>query len=108
MKTRPILALVALTLLAGCTDRDWAGTMSFIGADENAPPPAARPVARAAPAMMAAAPIQSVQAAQPNVFCESVAKQDSESSGFDAATQNRVFARSYQQCVGLFGNTPPH
>jgi hypothetical protein len=104
---RPTTALLLLGLLAGCTDREWSGTMSFIGLEKTPPPARAvarpvQPVARAAPA-----PIQSVQAAQPNAFCESVAKQDSESNGFDAATQNRVFVRSYQQCVGIFGNVPP-
>jgi hypothetical protein len=106
MRLRPVLAFSLLILLAGCTDKEWSGTMSFIGLDETPPP--ARTVARPVQPVARAAPVQSVQAAQPDPFCQSVAKQDSESNGFDAATQNRVFVRSYQQCVGMFGNAAPH
>ena len=109
MKPRLALALAATFALSGCTDANWSHTMSFIGFDEG-PQPAAvkRPVARAAarPAPQAAPP-QTAQAMAVNPFCASVAKQDSESSGFDAATQQGVFVRSYQQCVTVFGNATP-
>ena len=67
--------------------------------------PAPRPVAQAAPAP--AAPARTVAAAGTNPFCASVAKQDSERNDFDAATQQGVFVRSYQQCVTIFGNATP-
>jgi hypothetical protein len=72
--------------------------MSFGGsphseAAASAPRPAQ--IAQAAPAPAQAAP---------DPFCLGVAKQDATTNGFDQATQGRVAIRSYQQCVGIFGN----
>ncbi len=60
---------------------------------------------QAAVAMPAPAPVPQPQAAAaPDTsFCQAVAKQDAAGDGFDAATQSRVFQRSFQQCVALFG-----
>lgn len=110
MKLRLALALAATFALSGCTDADWSHTMSFIGFDEGAQPaPVRRPVARATAtrAPQTAQPPQTARAMAVNPFCASVAKQDSESSGFDATTQQSVFVRSYQQCVAVFGNATP-
>jgi hypothetical protein len=109
MKLRLALALAATFALSGCTDADWSHTMNFIGIDEGAQPatvkrPVARATARPAPQT---APPQTAQATAVNPFCASVAKQDSEGSDFDAATQQGVFVRSYQQCVAIFGNAKP-
>ncbi|HWU54241.1 MAG TPA: hypothetical protein VN175_01985, partial [Rhizomicrobium sp.] len=35
-------------------------------------------------------------------FCRAVATQDATANGFDPATQQRVFARSYGQCVAIY------
>ncbi len=106
MNLRLIAALAAAISLSACTDTDWSHTMSFVGFDD-APQaePAPRPVAQAAPAPVA--PARTVAAGGANPFCASVAKQDSERNDFDAATQQGVFVRSYQQCVTIFGNTTP-
>jgi hypothetical protein len=87
-------------LLAGCTDADWDRAMNYGGAAEQDEAPARppRPVAVAAPATVAAAP-----AAPSNAdFCRSVATQDATGNGFDQATQQRVFAQSYSQCVAIY------
>jgi hypothetical protein len=84
--------------LAGCTDADWDQTMSAAGFREQRvadipPPPAAQPVAMAAP--------------PDSGFCEAVAKKDATADGFDAATQNRVYQQSFRQCAALFGPANP-
>ena len=115
MKLFPAAALAATLLLSACTDADWAHTMNFIGVPDTTqrPTPPPRPMARTMPAPVAAnsgAATQTAQAAPaagPSPFCASVAKQDSERNAFDAATQQSVFVRSYQQCVTIFGNTAP-
>jgi hypothetical protein len=38
----------------------------------------------------------------PDPFCVSVARQDSGADTFDAATQQRMALRSYQQCVAMY------
>ena len=35
-------------------------------------------------------------------FCRAVANQDATGNDFDPATQQRVFARSYSQCVAIY------
>jgi hypothetical protein len=106
MKLRLITALAAALALSACTDADWSHTMNFVGIDDTSQAaPAPRPVAQAKP--VPAAPAQTAQAGGVNPFCASVAKQDSERNAFDAATQQGVFVRSYQQCVVVFGNVTP-
>ena len=115
LKIRLALALAAASVLSACTDADWSRNMSFIGLDDtatNAAQPAAadqaapkaqsvrRPVAQAAQPI---APAQTAQAGV-NPFCAAVARQDADGHGFDAATQQGMFVRSYQQCVTVFGN----
>ena len=113
MKIRLALALAAAAVLSACTDADWSHSMSFIGlndsADTAAPEAEAapQPVAQAAPQAMAQATAQvPAQAAQGggNPFCAAVARQDAEGHGFDAATQQGIFTRSFRQCVTVFGN----
>ena len=106
MKLRLVAVLAAAVSLSACTDADWSHTMSFIGVDDTTQP-APRPVARRAMPAATAAPAQTAQVAGANPFCASVAKQDSERNVFDAATQQGVFVRSYQQCVTIFGNVAP-
>ena len=112
LKIRLALALAAASVLSACTDADWSRNMSFVGLDDSAgktaepaaevapPQPAAqaalRPVAQAAPAQTAQAGV--------NPFCAAVARQDADGHGFDAATQQGMFVRNYQQCVTVFGN----
>lgn len=108
MKLPIIAALAASFALSACSDTDWSHTMSFIGYGDDAQPapmPASNPVARAMPVQ--STPAQTAQAAGTNPFCASVARQDSEAGVFDAATQQGVFVRSYQQCVMIFGNATP-
>lgn len=115
MKLHLVLALAAASLLSACTDADWSHGMSFVGLDDTpdiaaqpvaAPRPVAqtarRPVAQVAAAQ--AAPAQAAQASGVNPFCAAVARQDADGHGFDAATQQGMFVRSYQQCVTVFGN----
>jgi hypothetical protein len=96
-KTLPLLFCL---LLAGCTDTDWDNALNYTGLrgsaeqPEDAPP---TPVAAAA----AASPAEAAAAPQGTDFCRSVAMQDASGSGFDQPTQQRVFARSYAQCMTL-------
>lgn len=101
----PILALAACLIAAGCTDADWNHLLNFTGtADQEAAPQegAAQPQAAAATAAVepatAGAPAEPANAD----FCRSVAAQDATRNGFDQATQQKVFARSYQQCVAIY------
>jgi hypothetical protein len=93
--------LILCLLLAGCTDADWDRAMNYGGVAEQDEAPAKPPrsVAAAAPATVAAAP-----AAEPSNadFCRSVATRDATDNGFDQATQARVFAQSYAQCVAIY------
>ena len=100
MKIRLALALAASFALSACSDADWSRSMSFMGSDdtENAEP-APPVVAQAAPAP--------AQTGGGNAFCAAVARQDSERNAFDAATQQGIFTRSFQQCVTIFGNASP-
>ena len=92
---RVSVLLLLLPLLAGCTDADWDHLTSFGHADRDD---------AAAPATVAAAaPAPAPGPAAPNAFCLDAARQDATSYGFDTATQTKVAARSYQQCVTIFG-----
>jgi len=101
MKKR--LALTFCLLLAGCTDADWDHVMNYTGleqADATDVTPvttAPRPVAPAA--TVAAAPAAETGNTD---FCRSVAAQDASGNGFDQPTQQRVFARSYAQCMAIY------
>jgi hypothetical protein len=107
MKIRLALALAASFALTACSDSDWSRGMSFVGLDDNeaAAPVAAAPAPVAAP--MPAQTAQAAPAAGNNAFCAAVARQDSERNPFDAATQQGVFTRSFQQCMTIFGNAAP-
>jgi hypothetical protein len=102
---RPWLVVLVLPLLAGCTDSDWNGLLSF-GQSRND----ARPTANAAPARVAAAapapaPVPAEPApAQPNAFCLGVARQNATTNDFDTPTQQKAAVQNYQQCVAIFGN----
>ncbi len=97
MKKR--LALTICLLVAGCSDADWNHTLNYTGlnGDEDATAEAAPP---AVPAAAAAAP--EAPPASNNDLCRAVATQDATSNDFDAATQQRVFARNYAQCVAIY------
>jgi hypothetical protein len=104
MKIRLALALAASFALSACSDTDWSRSMNFVGLDDPQKAEPAQPpvVAQAVPS-----PAQTARASDVNPFCISVAKQDSERNAFDAATQQGVYTRSYQQCVTIFGNATP-
>ena len=93
----PILSLTLCLFAAGCTDSDWNHLLSFGGmggGDEDAASPV-QPATAAATADPAAAPANAD-------FCKNVAAQDATSNGFDQATQQQVFQRSYAQCVSIY------
>jgi hypothetical protein len=99
----PILSLTLSLFAAGCTDSDWNHLMSYGGmggGDEDVASPV-QP-ATSAPATTAAA--EAAGAAQPGNadFCRNVAAQDATRNGFDQATQQEVFKRSYAQCVAIY------
>jgi hypothetical protein len=94
------LALAFCLLLAGCSDGDWDHALNYtgLGNSERADADAVQPVTSAASAAAPGAP-----AAAPNAdLCRAVATQDATSNDFDPATQQRVFARSYSQCVAIY------
>jgi hypothetical protein len=101
------LILIACLALCGCTDAQWNNALNYTGMDDNdaaqaevaSEAQAARPSqAAAAPQPMAAMPA----APAGSDFCKSVATQDATSNGFDPATQQRVLAQSYQQCLTIY------
>ena len=102
------IALLFCLFAAGCTDTDWDRALNYVypapdDADltSDASP---QPAAPAQPATTAATPAAaSAPAAPANAdFCRAVATQDATGNGFDPATQQRVFARSYGQCVAMY------
>jgi hypothetical protein len=97
------VALTLCLLLAGCSDADWNHALNYtgLGADEDAAAETAPPATPAA-ATTAAAPEAPALPAANNDLCRAVATQDATSSDFDAATQQRVFARSFAQCVTIY------
>jgi hypothetical protein len=99
----PILSLTLSLFAAGCTDSDWNHLMSYGGmggGDEDV----ASPVQPATGAPAATAAAEAAGAAQPGNadFCRNVAAQDATRNGFDQATQQEVFKRSYAQCVAIY------
>jgi Tfp pilus assembly protein PilP len=96
------LALMFCLLLAGCSDADWNHALNYsgLGSNPDADADAVQPVTSAATAAPSGAP---TQAAAPNAdLCRAVATQDATGNDFDPATQQRVFARSYSQCVTVY------
>jgi len=94
MKKR--LALTFCLLLAGCSDADWNHALNYtgMGGDQEA---------QADPAAVHVVPPPPPPAPVPNSeLCRAVATQDATSNDFDPATQQRVFARSYSQCVSIY------
>jgi hypothetical protein len=99
----PILSLTLSLFAAGCTDSDWNHLLSYGGmggGDEDA----TSPVQPATTAPAATATAEPGGAAQPGNadFCKNVAAQDATRNGFDQATQQLVFQRSYTQCVAIY------
>jgi hypothetical protein len=97
---KPLILTVCL-LLAGCSEADWNHALNYTGlnGDEGATAEATQP---AAPAATAAAPEAPAQAMPNTELCRAVATQDATSNDFDAATQQRVFARNYAQCMAIY------
>jgi hypothetical protein len=98
-------ALIFCLIAAGCTDSDWDRALNYVypapdDADltSDASP---QPVAAAQPATTIATPQPAAAPANAD-FCRAVATQDATGNGFDPATQQRVFARSYGQCVAMY------
>jgi len=85
-------------LLAGCTDADWDHVMNYGGAKDADEMPAAPPQPSQAQTAAEAAPAAPANAD----FCRGVAAQDATHNDFDPATQTRVYARSYAQCLTLY------
>jgi hypothetical protein len=119
---RKHFALAFCLFLMGCTDSDWDRALNYVypapdDADltSDASPPAtaaASPntasipsspatVSSTAASNTAAIPGAPAQPANAD-FCRAVATQDATANGFDQATQQRVFARSYGQCVAIY------
>ena len=99
----PILSLTLALFAAGCTDSDWNHLLNY-GGMGNSEEEAAAPVEPATQAPAATATAGPAGFAQPaNAdFCKNVAAQDATRNGFDQATQQEVFQRSYSQCVAIY------
>jgi len=99
---RKTLPLLFCLLLAGCSDADWDHALNYTGLRGSAEEPQdAAPVPAQTSAQVPAPPAETAAAPANNDFCRSVAMQDAGANGFDQATQQRVFARSYAQCLTL-------
>jgi hypothetical protein len=99
----PALSLALCLFAAGCTDSDWNHLLSFGGGAEEEPvtAPAAAPAPQ--PEATAAAAPAPAPALPPNAeFCKNIATEDATRNGFDPATQQRVFQRSFTQCVAIY------
>jgi hypothetical protein len=97
----PTLSLTLCLFAAGCTDSDWNHLMSYGGmggGDEEAASPVQPATAAATAAVEPAAAALPANAD----FCKNVAAQDATRNGFDQATQQEVFKRSYAQCVAIY------
>ena len=96
---KPLILAVCL-LLAGCSEADWNHALNYTGlnGDEDATAEAAQP----APAAATTAAAPGAQAMPNTELCRAVATQDATSNDFDAATQQRVFARNYAQCMAIY------
>jgi len=99
------LVLILCLLVAGCSDADWNHALNYtgLGGDEDATAEV-QPAApgAATPATAAAQPEAPAQVVPGSDICRAVATQDATSNDFDPATQQRVFARSYAQCVSIY------
>jgi hypothetical protein len=99
---RKYLVLAFGLLLAGCTDDQWNHALNYTGLgdepDASSPQRSGEPQAAAVASEPATTP-----APPPNTdFCRAVATQDAAGNDFDAATQARVFAHSYAQCLMIY------
>ena len=97
-KTLPLLFCL---LLAGCTDTDWDNALNYTGLRGSAEEPEDAPPAPATAAAAPSTPVEAAAAPQETEFCRAVAMQDASGNGFDQPTQQRVYARSYAQCMTL-------
>jgi hypothetical protein len=102
------VALIFCLLLAGCTDADWDRTLNYVypASDDAAVTSEgdgqpATASAHAAPPAISSTAASAEQPANAD-FCRAVATQDATANGFDQETQQRVFARSYGQCVAIY------
>jgi hypothetical protein len=95
-KTAP---LILCLLLAGCTDSDWNRLLNYGSAEEEAPVTPVTSVTQTS-ATVAAEPAAALPGNAD--FCRGVATQDATSNDFDQATQQRVYQRSYAQCVAIY------
>jgi hypothetical protein len=97
-----ILCLALCPALAGCSDSDWNGLLNYGGEEEAAVMPVTSvSQASGSPASVAAEPAAAALPGNAD-FCRGVAAQDATTNGFDQATQQRVFQRSYAQCVAIY------
>jgi hypothetical protein len=83
-----LFAFACLALLSGCADMDMDHLLSFDDPEEP------QTVVAQAPQPVAAPPAS-------DAFCRDVATQDSTRNAFDTATQQRILAQSYAQCMAL-------
>ena len=100
----PILSLTLALFAAGCTDSDWNHLLNYGGmgsSDEDVASPV-QPATTAPAATATAEPAGAAQQPSNADFCRNVAAQDATRNGFDQATQQEVFKRSYAQCVAIY------
>ncbi len=104
---RKHFALAFCLCLMGCTDADWDRALNYVNpapddadaiSDASAQAVSGPHTASGAPAAVSSSAAQPANAD----FCRAVATQDASSYGFDEATQQRVYARSYGQCVAIY------
>jgi hypothetical protein len=100
----PALSLAVCLFTAACTDSDWNHVLNYGGLGEKDAASADEfPVTPAEPPAATVAPAAAAEAAPSNTdFCRNVATQDATRNDFDQATQQRVFQRSYAQCVAIY------
>ena len=99
----PILSLTLCLFAAGCTDSDWNHLLSYggMGGEDEDAASAVQPATAAATATVE--PAAAGQQLPANAdFCKNVAAQDATRNGFDQATQQEVFKRSFAQCVAIY------
>ena len=99
---KKILLPVFCLLLAGCSDGDWDHALNYAGVSGSSGDPEEAAPKSVPSAAMSVRPAETAALDSAGTdFCRAVAIQDAGDNGFDPATQQRVLARSYAQCMAI-------
>ncbi|MBN9588249.1 MAG: hypothetical protein BGN85_01255 [Alphaproteobacteria bacterium 64-11] len=118
---RIVVAIIAGVVLAGCTDSDWSQSLTRLGVNvesSDASAPAFLAPHRASAALAGTQPmlvslvtdgreLQHGGASGIESLCQSSARDDADSSGFDQATRERLYRARLTQCQDIAAHSVP-